>query len=108
MSDRELTEFAAKAAGICGTWDERGQCLIIASIGMSWEHWRPLLDDGDAFRLAVLLEMPVHPGRVWKSFRTGIDDDFREVSVFPEVTGDITSIRRAIVEVAAEIGRTMK
>lgn len=56
-TDRELLEWAAKAAGIDGKWVD-GQSLgwFVASNGRPWE---PHLDDGDALRLAVKLEMQV-------------------------------------------------
>jgi hypothetical protein len=103
MSDRDLLQLAAKAAGIQGEWSERGNCIVIASPGMSWEHWRPLDDDGDALRLAVKLAIEISPCP-------------EHDSVFCEPKGDPDSIittealddygtRRAIVRAAAEIGR---
>jgi hypothetical protein len=45
MTDRELLEFAAKAAGY---WSAEFSCPADTPIG-----WSPLDDDGDALRLAV-------------------------------------------------------
>jgi hypothetical protein len=63
MTDRELLELAAKAAGIVAEWDESHKALMIgvpfrgvASM-MNYEPWNPLHDDGDALRLAVKLRM---------------------------------------------------
>jgi hypothetical protein len=65
MTDRELLEAAAKAAGITGDW-----CRWHQAYGDEWVEgidiggrflWNPLLDDGDAFRLAVKLQMRVLP-----------------------------------------------
>lgn len=60
MTDRELLELAAKAAGI-----EVGQDSHIPSGGI-WlseldgdKPWSPLTNDGDALRLAVKLHMQV-------------------------------------------------
>lgn len=53
MSHRGVLELAAKAAGIKGEWSERGQCIVITAVGTSWQHWRPIQDNGDAFGLAM-------------------------------------------------------
>lgn len=62
QSDRELVELAAKAAGYGGFWDGAWKEYILPS-NKSGEgkFWRPLHDDGDALRLAVRLEIWVHP-----------------------------------------------
>lgn len=51
MSDRELLEKAAKAAGM---WDAENGCIDVP--------WSPLTDDGDAHRLAVKL-------RIWIDYQ---------------------------------------
>ena len=103
MTDRELLEAAATAAGI--------------ALGEFWtpylgihhaQHWNPLTDDGDAFRLAVKLELtPMH------------NPTLGDVHVFWEdVNGELpgesyddhggnrsAATRRAIVRAAAEIGK---
>lgn len=88
MSDRELLELAAKAAGVFLTpqtmaevfpgfeWNE-GDWTIFTDHGaegtVAWKgedgkpagtarkHWNPLTDDGDALRLAVSLGIKVVP-----------------------------------------------
>lgn len=57
MTDRELLERAAKAAGYTGLgdWDDRMQCLWD---GEGW-NFDPLHDDGDALRLAVKLRLTI-------------------------------------------------
>lgn len=64
MTDRELLEKAAKAAGygkvewMVGTFGvERPHVRFDDS--WSWTHWNPLTDDGDALRLAVKLNMDI-------------------------------------------------
>ena len=58
MSDRELLEMAAKAAGYDGLrWSMLRQCFYDCS-GI---YWRPLDDDGDALRLAVKLQLQIRP-----------------------------------------------
>jgi len=62
MTDRELLEAAAKAAGIeYEGYDKRDGLML------PWENlrqrsgWNPLADDGDALRLAVKLRIEVEP-----------------------------------------------
>jgi len=94
MTDRELLELAAKAAGIFDLrFDNKGVAYRNVHI-----EWNPLTDDGDALRLAVKLEACI---------------DFMDRRVvagaWPEVVIDFTDedYRRAIVRAAAEIGRSM-
>jgi len=100
MTDRELLEFAAKAAGIVLEWQDDGwaHCLDTG------REWNPLTDDGDALRLAVKLRMNVH----LDSNMVDVDPD--GISWFSEAYGDdpYAATRRAIVRAAAEIGRNMK
>jgi hypothetical protein len=62
MTDRELQEKAAKAAGISIQWDDAWNCFqrdarpVLPGYS-EWVLWRPLADDGDALRLAVKLEL---------------------------------------------------
>ena len=57
MSDRELLELAARAAG------DIPNAVIGAEPGYYWcgdtcrQQWNPLTDDGDALRLAVKLKL---------------------------------------------------
>jgi hypothetical protein len=88
MTDRELLELAAKAAGIdviCGH-DELG----LYPGGMVGP-WNPITDDGDAFRLAHAVPMIVTPGtaRLLDGRLFGVD------------CNDSAATRRAIVRAAA-------
>ena len=100
MTDRELLEMAAKAAGI----------EIINADFIEGPHykgttrrWNPLDDDGDALRLAAKLFLTVD-----------IDDGNSEANstwfqVIEKHDGDsYAATRRAIVRAASEIGRAMK
>jgi hypothetical protein len=96
MTDIELLEFAAKAAGLV----ESSDGTIYAGFGS--REWNPLTDDGDALRLAVQLRIGLHHGN---------DDDVMAVAydlsaVFTEKFGNdpYAATRRAIVRAAAAIG----
>ena len=105
MTDRELLELAAKAAGL----------IIVGSIPSmlhddDWLEttengpdmfWNPLQNDGDALRLAVKLNMTL-TGGIARS-------DAGEFTEFDLLDTDKNlATRRAIVRAAAEIGRSMK
>lgn len=108
MTDRELLELAAKAAGL--KVNTRKQAERVArgngAVGL-WTAektcWNPLTDDGDAFQLVVELRLFVDvtaeasgaggQGCKWCSELHG-DDPY-------------AATRRAIVRAAAEIGRAM-
>lgn len=114
MTDRELLELAAKAAGIAWLkyvndvtdYDSQhygGPALQLSSSAFTWN---PLTDDGDALRLAVKLGMSVVI-----SDEVGVTD-----ARVPSKTGWCTeqhwdntgnATRRAIVRAAAEIGKAM-
>ena len=65
MTDRELLERAARAAGMAGEYcdcsDHENGILTPNDIGVVWN---PLTDDGDAFRLAVELVIDIRPPRI--------------------------------------------
>jgi hypothetical protein len=92
MTDRELLELAAKAAGIeLGEWCKELDAFWRGKTGDG--IWNPLADDRDAFRLAVKLGIDVFP---WQN-KT---HDERTIGIE-------AATRRAIVCAAAEIGRAM-
>ena len=101
MTDRELLELAAKAAGALACWsstlDEWQKDLTDPYVG--GKKWNPLTDDGDALRLAVKLRMCVN---IWKYF---VDADGEVVDYQND---PYTSTRLAIVLAAAEHGKAMK
>lgn len=97
MSDRELLELAAKAAGHdgMGTWDDEWQCLT------DHEGWMfdPLTDDGDLFGLARACKMIVDFDG--KEVRWQFDGEaYRRAFTFAQCGGEAM----AIVMAAAEIG----
>ncbi len=93
-TDRELLELAAKAIGksyVDGdSWDEGA-------------GWNPLIDDGDALRLAVKLEMDVCFGANYVIVRGSV-----QMPTVNNAGDPYAATRRAIVRVAAEIGSGMR
>ena len=96
MTDRELLELAAKAAGY--QLGPSGQYIVEDGIATGWN---PLEDDGDALRLALDIGIAILPGcRAQLGYPLG--PIFREGPLHPYAT------HRAIVCAAAEVGRKMK
>jgi hypothetical protein len=117
MSDRELLELAAKAAQMeVVTWSncQAGGFLKRVSETESGKFWNPLTDDGDAFRLAVKLDLSIitswgFDGKPSGSVGAmlGSTDDLRLTST--KHNGDPRAAwRRTIVIAAAEIGKHTK
>lgn len=110
MTDRELLELAAKAAGYDVTIKEVGGCLVgertVGSLGFIF--WRPLLDDGDALRLAVALDMSVEVSAHEQSTYAYAGDVPRKWAMENWQDDKHAATRRAIVRAAAEIGKGMK
>jgi hypothetical protein len=99
MTDRELLEAAAKAAGY---WAAEFNCPA----NLPHKNWNPITDSGDAFELMVKLRLTIN---------CSYDDvaicgqEFTQKEVFVERNGEdpLAATRRAIVRAAAEIGRSM-
>ena len=109
MSDRELLEWAAKAAGYKHTQWARYSSLVDWGVCTIDGIWNPLTDDGDALRLAVKLGMNFHTGYRHVSAEILSDSDEPSILITMRHTdGDeFAATRRVIVGAAAEIGRTM-
>ena len=107
MTDRELLELAAKAAGI--QFSELGGGARYApqpGIMQPYVLWNPLTDDGDALRLAVKCNLNVCVGYGSVSACLQDDGSFHRIE---EIKDDpYAATRRAIVRAAAEIGRNLK
>ena len=96
MTDRELLELAAKAAGI--DWPQNITGFQAQYEGM--RAWNPLTNDGDALRLAVKLEMAL-------DLTIAMQDaaDVQANNVHEQCNADpCAATRRAIVRAAASIG----
>jgi hypothetical protein len=105
MTDRELLELAAKAAGIVS--DGCGTCFDMEREAT----WNPLENDGDALRLAVKLHIEIdYQAPDYRPHWTTVATERSSFNHMASETGDdpYAATRRAIVRVAAEIGRNMK
>ena len=91
MTDRELLELAAKAAGCTLGYE------IIEDV------WNPLTDDGDALRLAVKLGVDVFGSSHYRMCEWD-----EGVATEPSNNDPYAATRRAIVRAAAEIGKGME
>ncbi len=99
MTDKELLELAAKAAGITNWWDgwsDEGR--------ETGDYWNPLTDDGDALRLAVKLNLIIEFYKTYVYVYYAMSEKTFE----EDHDGDpYAATRRAIVRAAAEIGKTL-
>lgn len=114
MSDREMLELAAKAAGIELIQMPPG--VYRNATGAKPENnafglptWNPLTDDGDALRLAVKMrqmhiDIDIESTAAYRNDVHGIP---RQFAGEPHNGDPLAATRRAIVRAAAEIGRQM-
>ena len=106
MTDRELLEMAAKAAGVEITWALMGDTYA------AWLPnellWSPLNDDGDALRLAVKLNLSMD--LFDKEILVGYTTKSNQCDQVTETCSNdpYAATRRAIVRAAAEIGKNLK
>lgn len=102
MTDRELLELAAKAAGVPPD-------LMVYGHGQELHEWNPLEDDGEALRLAVKLHLCLlWPMQGEKYAKVGAGEVASpRMPEFEPLDGcdEAAATRRAIVRAAAEIGR---
>lgn len=119
MTDRELLELAAKAAGYGEVWYLEGYDTPYIGPRYTggtpqYTTFKPLTDDGDALRLAVKLRLIVEQ---WFFGQEALVYDFKESTMYeglgvsvhePYGNDPYAATRRAIVRAAAEIGRAMK
>ena len=101
MTDRELLESAAKAAGIPIEWGWLNENM--ARRTDTWETFDPLTEDGDALRLAVKLGIHItsSPTDAWAT-------TLLVNAIEPMLDDHYAATRRAIVRAAAEIGKAME
>lgn len=120
MTDQELLELAANAAGmgdlesdisgfyrVIGEHEDGQKCMV---------EWNPITDDGDALRLAVTLGLRITPYPIYAEPKTAVivrkeiltedcDDEPKYVEVLQQYKSDpCAATCRAIVRAAAMIG----
>jgi hypothetical protein len=122
MTDRELLELAAKAAGITVL---RPNGVMRNCTGLSYEAnifaappWNPLTDDGDALRLAVKLEISITPYPIYsEGHRHSVIAEQKRTTDLersPNTTSTVelyradpgAATRRAITRCAAAVAQT--
>lgn len=104
MGDRELLELAARASRL---YHPRGVEWLENEQGF---EWNPLIDDGDAFRLATKLGLVVRVNLrgEYSLAEYFINGEEYEFAIDHNKSSDVNSAtRRAIVCAAAEIGKSM-
>ena len=119
-SDRELLELAAKAAGLTVEYTKPSvisdKVFQLFFIGNYQVDWRPLEDDGDAFRLAVKLGISILPYPVYAEQKHSVMAKQRRMSDTMRIANPTETIepygdepcaatRRAIVRAAAAIAK---
>jgi hypothetical protein len=106
MTDRDLLEAAAKAAGFTRWFWECGS-LIVGEITAE-DVWNPLSDDGDALRLEVKLRITVtwSGSYVLSGFERTAPRAARLIQedIATHKGDEMAATRRAIVRTAAAIG----
>jgi hypothetical protein len=113
VSDRELLELAAKAAGIGGGWEwPRGAKAATFYRDASGKAWNPLTDGDDALRLALTLNLTIRVLEKCVFVETNPEtllgqSQYSALEMY--VNGDkYAATCRAIVCVAAAIAEQMK
>lgn len=108
MTDRELLELAARAAGITplhwtddGENPEKSRPVLTDGVRECVVIWDPLDDSGDAFDLAIKLRLRVNPD-------SSVEYGPYKFGSFDKKRDPYASTRRAITRAAAEIGKEMK
>lgn len=105
MSDRELLELAAKAAGIKVDWRESVECLCYSGSPYN-VAWSPHKDYGDSMHLAATLRISItFIGR--GTVQTWADGTTITTEVIHKRADPAAATRRAVLQTAAEIGRAM-
>lgn len=104
MSDRELLELAAKAAGYVLTDGSHGRREFRCRGG---SEWNPLINSADALCLATRLNIDIMFFNGFQEVVCGGQGD-NDDNITEQYGEDIqAAVRRCIVRAAAEIGRAM-
>lgn len=113
-TDRELLEWAAKSAGYTGGVEFRGltdECFFVFDANTArrtWQAtWDPLYNDGDSRRLEVMLNMTVYVMMTFTEIRKVSLDGSIQRAIAQHDGNPFAATRRAVLRVAAEIGKAM-
>ena len=111
-TDKELLELAAQACGITGSYVENhkicGDCGVGRYTGIlisKDQCWNPLVDAGDTFYLAAYLRISLRYNEFADTVTAYNDLMAQELSYEDDVA---SAAQRAVVLVAAEVGRGLK
>lgn len=103
MTDKEMLELAAKAAGYeLIRWNNALGFVIRNADGYP-QKWNPLAQDGDALRLAIKLGICI----VFMEDHDSVGAEHSRHGVMIIEAMDDLGTRRAIVRAAAQIGSTL-
>lgn len=108
MTEREMLELAAKAAGAvhADSWDNGA--MLVSFDGKKVALWNPRDDDGDSRRLANRLRMRVEHHVRHPFVAVFADIGFGTVKAEEPHLDDVDAATRlAVLRAAAEIGKTM-
>jgi hypothetical protein len=111
MTDSELLELAAKAAGAVKTeqvYSTLTRSYIKHGYGLNGFFWNPRDDDGDSRRLQVKLKIDLSFGTNYAmAYHIDSDSVISFVRDFDKDGSAESAARMAVLMVAAEIGRGM-
>lgn len=114
ISDREMLELAALAAGIKYKWKQEDYAYgDFGIIPKGWRRcWNPLRSDEDAFRLMVQLKLRINYDTVIEYDVVEVlgpeQDDFScDCTTYTIEDDQCAAVRRAIVHAAAKIGKQL-
>jgi hypothetical protein len=96
MTDMELLELAARAAGIKWDHEECGTLYLLDPL----QPWNPLTDDGDALRLAVKLKINIEHVETLSRSPHGIN-------CWPVGRGDCGAMEHDLSDYAAAVRRAI-
>lgn len=117
MTDQQLLELAAKAAGMAPPYDEHGVFTAWVGDPVHGHWWDPRGDDGDSFRLACALRIGVDHSNVldqtsWVSAERWGHASKQHPVVITEPVEDESQraqmARDVVLRAAAEIGEAMQ
>ena len=103
MTEREMLELAAKAAGY---ETSAYPPFLFVHDGSATREWNPLENDGDALRLAI--DVGIEVGAIGSNNQVFVEARVNDIKIVQRIDGHKhAATRLAIVRAAIEIGRGM-